>query len=188
MPPMPHLVTGRLLLRPFVPTDAPTVEQLAGAWEVADTTLSMPHPYPPGGATGWIGSHEAAWNAKEHLTLGICVAEMPDDIIGAITLTLAMAHARGELGYWIGRGMWGRGYATEAGRALVAFGFANLQLNRIQAQHFLRNPASGRVLEKIGMQREGVHRQKYRRWERFEDVAMYAILVSDPAAHASGGR
>ncbi|HKG93136.1 MAG TPA: GNAT family protein [Gemmatimonadaceae bacterium] len=88
-------------------------------------------------------------------------------------------HARGELGYWVGAGMWGRGYATEAARAVVSFGFATLGLNRIQARHFLRNPASGRVLQKLGMRCEGMHRQAYRRWGRFEDVAVYAILASE---------
>ena len=176
---MPRLTTARLLLRPFVPTDAPTVERLAGAREVADTTLTLPHPYPAGGGVLWIETHEPAWEAGERLTLAICLAEAPDEIIGAITLSLAPEHARAEVGYWIGSGMWGRGYATEAARAMLAFGFGTLRLNRIQAHHFTRNPASGRVLQKVGMRLEGVSRQAYRRWDRFEDVAMLSILASD---------
>lgn len=176
---LPRLTTERLLLRPFVPGDGPTVERLAGAREVADTTLAIPHPYPAGAATAWIGGHAAAWAAGERLTLAICVADAPHDVVGAISLTLAAEHARGELGYWVGAGMWGRGYATEAARAVVSFGFATLGLNRIQARHFLRNPASGRVLQKLGMRCEGMHRQAYRRWGRFEDVAVYAILASE---------
>ena len=176
---MPRLTTARLLLRPFVPADTATVERLAGAREVADTTLTLPHPYPVGGAIPWIESHAAAWDARERLTLAICVADAPQDIIGAITLSLALAHSRGEIGYWIGREMWGRGYATEAAQAMVVFGFDTLCLNRIQAHHFTRNRASGRVLEKVGMRFEGVSRQAYRRWDRFEDVAILAILASD---------
>jgi RimJ/RimL family protein N-acetyltransferase len=136
----------------------------------------------------WIETHAPAWDASERLTLAICIADAPDDIIGAITLSLAPEHARAELGYWIGSGMWGRGYATEAAHAMVAFGFATLRLNRIQAHHFTRNPASGRVLEKVGMRLEGVSRQAYRRWDRFEDVAMLAILASDSPNADIGGR
>src|SRR5688500_9453440 len=163
---LPRLTTDRLRLRPFAVADGPAVERLAGAWEVADTTLHIPHPYPAGAGAAWIGSHGEAWDTGKSLTLAIRVADAPDDVVGAISLALMTDHARGELGYWIGAGMWGRGYATEAGRAVVSFGFTTLGLNRIQARHFLRNPASGRVLQKIGMRLEGVHRQAYRRWGR----------------------
>lgn len=180
---LPRLATERLLLRPFVAADAPTVERLAGAREVADTTLTIPHPYPAGAAEAWIAEHTPAWEADQRLTLAVCVADAPAVVVGAIGFGIAAEHARAELGYWIGVDAWGRGYATEAARALLAFGFATLGLNRIQAQHFLRNPASGRVLQKVGMTFEGVHRQAYRRWGRFEDAAMYAALASAwPAA------
>ena len=179
----PRLSTERLLLRPFVLADAPTVERLVGAREVADTVLSIPHPYPSGAAAAWIADHEPMWVARRRLTLAVCLAEAPHDVLGAIGIALATEHARGELGYWIGADVWGRGYATEAARAVVAYGFAQLGLNRIQAQHFVRNPASGRVMQKIGMRFEGVHRQMFRRWDRFEDSAVYAILASD-AVHA----
>lgn len=177
--PIPRLTTPRLVLRAFVPADAHTVERLAGAREVADTTLTLPHPYPAGGGILWIESHAPAWAAGERLTLAICIADRERDIIGAITLSLAPEHARAELGYWIGSGMWGRGYATEAARAMVEYGFDILRLNRIQAHHFTRNQASGRVLQKAGMRVEGVSRQAYRRWDQFEDVAMLAILATE---------
>jgi RimJ/RimL family protein N-acetyltransferase len=176
---LPRLTTERLLLRPFLAADATTVEQLAGVWEVAETTLNIPHPYPAGGAAAWIDSHAAAWETDGRLTLAICVADAPRDVVGAISLAVVAEHARAELGYWVGADSWGRGYATEAGRAIVSFGFSTLGLNRIQARHFVRNPASGRVMQKLGMRLEGVLRQAYRRWDRFEDVAMYAILASD---------
>src|SRR5688500_3450109 len=107
---LPRLTTERLLLRPFVAADAITVERLAGAWEVAETTLNIPHPYPEGGGAAWIDSHPAAWNEAGRLTLAICLAGAPDDIVGAISLAVASEHARAELGYWIGADTWGRGY------------------------------------------------------------------------------
>lgn len=65
----PVLRTARLELRPFVLEDAPRVTELAGAREIADTTLTIPHPYPEGAAEGWIAAHQQAWEAGSGLTL-----------------------------------------------------------------------------------------------------------------------
>ena len=89
-------------------------------------------------------------------------------------------HRQAELGFWIGRDWWGQGYAREAARAVLRFGFETLELNRISAHHLVRNPASGRVLLAIGMQREGVLRQRVRKWGKYEDVVLYAVLRADP--------
>jgi [ribosomal protein S5]-alanine N-acetyltransferase len=100
-------------------------------------------------------------------------------VIGAIGLSLTPRHARGEIGYWVGLPYWGQGYATEAARALVHFGFSRLGLHRVQARHLSRNPASGRVLQKLGMALEGTQRESVRSWDRFEDVALYAVLAHE---------
>jgi RimJ/RimL family protein N-acetyltransferase len=101
------------------------------------------------------------------------------ELAGAVGLVLEPAHARGELGYWIARPLWGTGIATEAARSLLGFGFRTLGLNRIHAVHFSTNPASGRVMQKLGMQFEGIRRQHVRRWDRFHDLADYAVLRED---------
>jgi len=176
---VPSILTDRLLLRAFVPSDGPTVERLAGAREVADTTLALPHPYPVGGGAEWIGTHAEAWKRRERLTLAICDRAMPDEVIGAIALRISEIHQHGEIGYWIGAEHWGNGYATEAAKALVAYAFDELRLHRVQARHFRRNPASGRVMQKLGMTLEGIHRDAYLRWGRFEDTVLYGILASE---------
>jgi RimJ/RimL family protein N-acetyltransferase len=84
-----------------------------------------------------------------------------------------------ELGYWIGVPYWGCGYATEAARAMIQYGFDVLKLNRIQASHFANNPQSGRVLRKIGMQHEGCLRQHYLKWGEYVDSKVYGILRSE---------
>jgi RimJ/RimL family protein N-acetyltransferase len=89
------------------------------------------------------------------------------------------AHARAELGYWIGVPFWNRGYCTEATRALVDLGFRSLGLHRIQARHLTRNPASGRVMLTLGMRMEGINRDAMRKHGRFEDLAVYAILADE---------
>ena len=176
---MPHLFTERLCLRPFVASDGPEVERLAGAREVADTTLNIPHPYPAGGGAFWIATHAPAWERGESLTLAICARDEPSRLIGAISLALSATHRHAEVGYWIGAASWGNGYATEAAHALFDFAFAQLGLHRIVGRHMVRNPASGRVMQKLGMRLEGVNRDAYQRWGRFEDIAMYGLLETE---------
>lgn len=174
----PTLTTERLLLRPFDLGDAQTVQQLAGDRAIADTTLMIPHPYPDGVAEEWIATHAPRYADGTLATFAITLRGN-GSLVGAIGLMVAPADARAELGYWVAVPHWGRGIATEAGRAVVHFGFETLRLHRIQARHLTRNPASGRVLAKLGMRLEGVHRHAFRKWDVFEDAAMYAILSTD---------
>jgi RimJ/RimL family protein N-acetyltransferase len=83
------------------------------------------------------------------------------------------------LSYWIGKAHWGRGYCTEAGRTILEYGFTKLGLNRIHANHISRNPASGRVMQKLGMIHEGRGRQHAKHWGVFEDLEFYAILRNE---------
>lgn len=184
----PLLATERLLLRPFQMNDAAAVHRLAGAWEVADTTLRIPHPYPEGAAEAWIAPQAYGFAAGRLAVYAITDRE-GDRVLGAVGLEIKPEHALAELGYWLGVPFWGRGYATEAARALMRLGFGTLGLNRIQGRHFVRNPASGQVLRKLGMRHEGTLRQALCKWNRFEDVELYARLADDPEppAPASAG-
>lgn len=173
--PQPTLHTTRLRLRPLAIEDAPAVQRLAGDFAVADTTLRIPHPYEDGMAEAWIASLAEEYAAGRQVVFAITVLATAE-LVGAVGLALQAEHGRAELGYWIGQPYWGRGYATEAAGAVIAWGFRALGLHRIFARHFARNPASGRVLEKVGMRREGVAREHVRRWDRFEDLVQYGIL------------
>ena len=97
-------------------------------------------------------------------------------LIGAVTLTIHPDHRRAELGYWLAQGQWGRGLAAEAASALVDWGFRELGLARIYAQYLADNRASGRVLEKLGMLREGVRRGHVRKGRRQLDAHQYGVL------------
>ncbi len=175
---LPTLTTERLILRPFALSDAPAVQALAGAREIADTTLNVPHPYPDEAAEAWIATH--AENVAAGRQYPFAVVRREDNLlIGAMGLRVDERHHRAELGYWIGVPYWGQGYATEAARRVIRFGFADLGLNRIYATYLTRNPASGRVMQKAGMQFEGIQRQAVRKWEADEDLGQYAILRSD---------
>ncbi len=173
--PQPTLTTERLILRPFVLEDAPTVQRLAGDRAVADTTERIPHPYEDGMAEAWIATHAQQFRDRKECTFAIVLKD-GQQVIGGVSLSLTMAHARGELGYWIGREFWNRGYCTEAARAVVEYGFSGLGLHRIQGRHLSRNPASGRVMAKLGMQHEGRLREHTRKWDVFEDVDLYGKI------------
>ena len=175
----PSLPTDRLTLRPFTLDDAAAVQALAGRREIADTTISVPHPCSEQQARDWLASHAAAFALGQGAGFAI---ELNRDqrLIGAVGIRdVSAEHQRGELGMWIGVEWWGHGFATEAARAVVAFGFKQLGLNRIYAHHMVRNPASGKVLVKVGMRREGLLRQPVRKWGKFEDVVLLAILRQD---------
>ncbi|MEB3268689.1 MAG: GNAT family N-acetyltransferase [Leptolyngbya sp.] len=175
--PIPTLHTDRLWLRPFSLADAALVEDLAGDRDIAARTLTIPHPYPPGLAAQWIRCHGPDF--AEGKSVNWAIVRRDGHLCGAMGLGLVREFHLAELGYWIGRPFWGQGYCTEAARAVIAYGFDTLGLNRIQATHFADNPASGRVMEKIGMTYEGCRRQHTVKWGEFKDIKLYGILHSD---------
>ena len=174
----PSLSTPRLILRAFELNDAGDVQRLAGDRAVADTTLSIPHPYGDGVAEEWIVKQQPRFEAGEVATFAVTFKES-GVLIGAIGLRIERQFDRAELGYWIGKPHWGQGYCTEAGLAVLAFGFTKASLNRVHACHFQRNPASGRVMQKLGMVHEGMERQHFKKWGRYEDVVLYGILKDE---------
>lgn len=175
----PTLATKRLTLRPFVLEDAWDVERLAGVREIADTTLNIPHPYPVGAATRWIESHAPAWASGTGATFAIVETDT-GKLIGAVGLmSIHREHRRAELGYWIAVNRWNKGFATEASAIMFDFGFESLGLHRIESRHFVRNPASGKVMQKLGMQQEGIERDSAMKWGRYESLMRYAILESE---------
>ena len=173
----PTLLTERLVLRPFRSEDAPVVRDLAGAREVAANTLTIPHPYPEGEAERWIAGHASAFQAGDLVIFAITTEV--DGLTGAVGLMLDDGSGIAELGYWVGVPYWGRGYATEAATAVIEYGFRDLALQRIWARAFARNPASSRVLEKIGMVHEGTQRKGIRKNDELLDTQLYAILRED---------
>lgn len=171
----PTLHTTRLTLRPFEPSDGPRVKELAGDRAIADTTGRIAHPYEDGMAERWIARQQTEFEAGTSTDFAVTLRES-GELLGAIGLVINAAHRRAELGYWIGKPHWGRGYATEAGRAVIRHGFEDLGLARIAAHHFQRNPASGRILQKLGMKPEGLLRRHFLKWDTLEDVVLHGIL------------
>ena len=84
-----------------------------------------------------------------------------------------------ELGYWVGKPYWGKGFCTEAAQAVLAYAFNELALIRVYARYLARNPASGRVMQKLHMQYEGTLRQHTKKWEQYEDYVFYGLLENE---------
>jgi RimJ/RimL family protein N-acetyltransferase/catechol 2,3-dioxygenase-like lactoylglutathione lyase family enzyme len=175
-PVLPTLMTQRLVLRPFSYADAERVRELAGDARVAETTATIPHPYEAGMAEEWVASLPALV-VLERFTWA--VSHQDHGLIGGAELRVEREHDRAEIGYWIGVPYWGSGYATETARALCRHAFDELGLRRVYAHHVLRNPASGRVLEKAGMRREAVLRQHVVVRGRVEDMVVWGTLRDD---------
>lgn len=187
-PPIPEpdpVETDRLRLRAFRPADAPRVRELAGDEAVARDTLRIPHPYEEGMAEEWIRSQAESRAAGEEVVFAVTLAA-DDTLVGACGLVLGSDGMMAEIGFWIGVRHWGRGYATEAARAVIGFGFRELGVDRIFARHFRRNPASGRVLAKAGCRREGRLRRHVEKDGERLDVECYGILRSEWRADDSG--
>ena len=156
---IPELKTTRLRLRPFTLEDAPLVQQLAGDSRIADTTGSVPHPYLDGMAEAWIATHESSATEGDSYTWAIANLET-DELIGCISLILDR-HNGAEMGYWLGVPYWNHGFMSEAARAVIEAGFSTLKLHRVVARHFVRNSASGRVMQKAGMTLIGTMRDSW---------------------------
>ena len=165
------LETPRLELRTWGESDIPELVPLIGAREVAATTLRIPHPYEERHAREFL----ASVTKENELRLAIRLRN-DGRLCGGVGLHPEAPHNRAELGYWLGVPYWGHGYATEAATAVVRYGFEQLKLNRIFATYFTHNPASGKVLRKIGMKYEGCMRQHVLKWSEFVDLELCSIL------------
>ena len=175
----PTLYTERLILRSFTLEDAADVQRLANDPYVASTTDVMERPCEDETAEEWIQwchkEFEKGAIANFAVTVGTNEA-----LIGAVGLTfrLHLPYKDASLGYWIGKPYWNRGYATEAAKALIAYGFREHDLDLIYADYAKRNPASGRVMQKIGM-RYAYDLPKDTEDDSSEDMIRYKIKKSE---------
>jgi ribosomal-protein-alanine N-acetyltransferase len=185
---IPTLYTPRLTLRPFASTDAPRVRELAGDERIAATTLSIPHPYPKGLAEKWIRTHGPLAQDGKQYHFGVTLAgtrtpgreedlSETGHLIGAVGLMLRseVGEDCAELGYWIGVPYWSRGFATEAAHAVLSFGFERKRLQRVIGRHLTNNPASGRVLQRLGMTQDDMLQESVRKGDELIDLEGYGI-------------
>lgn len=171
------LESRRLIIEPFTWNDAYRITELANNKELA-SILGLPHPYEMKIAQEWILAHPQLISEGTEFPLRIILKES-HEIIGTITLRVDKANNKGELGYWIGKTFWGNGFATEAVTQMISFGFIELGLNRIWASAISRNEYSKKVLEKVGLQKEGTLKQHRLLGNTYEDVDVYGLIKAE---------
>lgn len=171
------ITTERLLLRMFKKSDAETVTNLCNNYNIYKSTLNLPYPYSMECALSWIENHIDNFNANKSYEFAITDKET-GQLYGAIALSNNQRYNNGEIAYWIGEEFWGNGYATEASKAILEFAFKEKQYHRVFARYFASNPASGKVMEKLGMIKEGVLIDHVIKEGGYEDLVYYGIVNS----------
>jgi len=169
------ITTKRLKLRLFQKSDAPDVTKLCNNYNIYENTLYLPYPYSIEDALLWIEHHLNNFNANKSYEFAITDKET-GELYGAIALSNNQMFKNGEIAYWVGEEFWGNGYATEAAQAILQFAFDEKQYHKVFARYFHSNPASGRVLEKLGMKQEGTFIDHVRKDNRYEDLVYYGLI------------
>jgi RimJ/RimL family protein N-acetyltransferase len=179
----PTLTTERLILRPYSLSDAKDLQHLIGDRDVSDTLQLVPYPHLDGMAEEWISDQlkEYPDNPPYHRDIHLAITSRKQGfLMGTFSImNISKETDKAEIGFWLGKPYWGQGYCTEAAKAAVKYCFTELGMNRVFATHMTRNPRSSRVMQKIGMQHEGHMRQYGKKWDKYEDGEMWAILKSD---------
>ena len=170
-----ELTTERLLLSPPTATDRDRIVELANDPLIGEMTLNIPYPYVAEDADFWI---QMAADGLADGSKYVFAVRNPEnrELLGGIGLHVTAPHQRGTIGYWMGAPSRNRGYITEALGALLRFGFGELNLLRIDANHLLKNPASGRPMIKNGMRFEGQLDDYYVKNGHPRSVRQYRIL------------
>ena len=170
----PTIQTKRLFLRPFFITDAKEVQRLAGDPKVAATLFTF-NPQKNGVAEQWILDQHEHFEKGDWVNFaitGLCHGSL----MGSVGLDIDRENHTSEIMYWLGKIYWGCGYATEAAAAVLQYGFWELQLYRIYARYLSNNIASGRVLQKIGMNYERHIRQHIKDDNLYEDLDVMGLV------------
>jgi RimJ/RimL family protein N-acetyltransferase len=161
-------------LRSFRPEDVASLTENIGTYSVARNMSLIPHPYTKDHAEQWI---KTASGREPETDFAITIG---DQVVGGIGMCLTDPDRTGvgryaaEVGYWLGERFWGRGIMTQAVEAFTEWAFTGLDLVRIQAAVYARNPASARVLQKAGFTYEGRLRAAYFKDGEFIDGLLYA--------------
>ena len=148
----PQISSDRALLRLPELRDAPALSLYAGDIDVAKMTSRIPSPYPLISAEIWVLQTRAGWAPGRNTAMTV---EMDGELAGGGGVFRRAPESDWEIGYWIAKPFWGQGLGTEIGQALVDYARRDLGAKRMVAGHYADNPASGRILEKLGFEYTG---------------------------------
>ncbi|ATP40151.1 GNAT family N-acetyltransferase [Solibacillus sp. R5-41] len=169
------ITSERLILRLFQTSDAAKVTTLCNNYNIYKNTLYLPYPYSQNDALSWIENHYDNYIQDNSYEFAVTDKET-NEVYGAIALSNNKRFNQGELAYWIGEPYWGKGYATEAAQLILQFAFEEKKMHKVFARYFSSNPASGKVMEKIGMEKEGVLKEHIIKDGKYENLVYYGII------------
>lgn len=174
MIPFPKIETERLILSELKAEDVAAIVQYAGNKKISDYTSHIPFPYEEKDAVFWINQAHQGYRNGSHLTLGLHLK--PDnEFVGGMGLTIDQRFKRAELGYWIAEEQWNKGYTSEAAKALIDYAFKEMDLHKITSSYMRMNPASGKVMEKCGMHKEGEQKDQILKNGVYHDLILYGL-------------
>lgn len=174
----PVLETERLRLRKPAVKDIPQLMEYANNPKIADMTLNIPHPYQEKDAVTWLNM--ANQHFEEQCGFVFAVARLSDDeFMGGIGLEINKRFNRAELGFWIGEPFWNNGLISEAVKEILRFGFEEVGLNKVVAHHLVNNPASGKVMTKNGLAKEGELKEHIRKNGEYLSLVQYGLTQKE---------
>ena len=170
---------NRIRLRKLKLSDAQDIYKNLQNKEMVKWTSNIPWPYKKQNAIKWIRRTHYEIRNKKGYAFGI-ILKAENRIIGAISLMhIDWKNKNAELGYWLGKTYWGKGYTIEAVKLILKFAFGKLKLHRVYASLFEENVASKRVLEKAGFKLEGVMRECRYRYNKWHNELKFSILKQE---------
>lgn len=173
------LETARLALRDFQSSDRDQMARLANNFAITKMTSTMPFPYTREDADEFLNLKVPYFHSKGDLVFAIVLKDDPDTYMGTIGLHFKDDEDHPELGYWIGEPFWGKGYVSELTKAFCAYAFETLDIDAMTAGYFADNPASGRVLDKLGF--HYVRRRDYPSVARGEEADGHLLELTRDA-------
>jgi ribosomal-protein-alanine N-acetyltransferase len=167
-------------LKPFLPHMAQELASIANDERVQATDINFSLPFLPEHALEAIKRYIFEWNQNNCYHFAIfsdkLSNERKQELIGCISLRVHTSHLMADLGYWLGYNYWNKGICTKVASEMVKFAFIEFNAQKIYAQHMGNNPASGRVMQKIGMQQEGYLREHWLKDGVRQDLVTYGML------------
>jgi RimJ/RimL family protein N-acetyltransferase len=169
--------TPRLRLRPLEFSDFDRIVEFMGQQSVTDFLLYFTYPIVPEQVREWLKNVIEA--NPEHCAYWGIIEKSQDKLIGILSLTMDPYNRKTEMGYWLDKDYWGKGYMTEAAWRAIEYVFEDLKLHRVDLTHMQANARSKRVAEKLGFQLEGCWREGHFKNGSYKDVKIYGMLEVD---------
>lgn len=175
-----QLESKRLILNSLSYKDIPKIIDYANNPKISDNVINIPFPYFEKDAIFWINLANQGRKSGEVYNFALRLKEDKNlDFIGGIGLMLEPKHNRAELGYWIAEPFWNKGLMSEAVEKILEFGFETLELNKIIANHFLANPASGKIMIKNKMIKEAEIKEHFKKGDSYLDIIQYRLTKEE---------